>query len=394
MGWRGESYRHYLASKGIKTSTVIKKKYQEEFPLLVKPFTGQNPRITKGYARFRQEDPKKFDESTFRTKDETKNLKIVVGKEKKSGKFKVQSVLVSRKNYWSKMKNGEKEALPRVMKNPKRWEDLDDIVGYEAFVGEDENNSTKAMDLDKYEKRADGKYHLKKEYYAMKEEELWEERKSLVKERNDVLAKMRREPSVALRNELHDVEERLRENGKQVGVEPEKEYYSKRILMKKGKTHVTRSGEEVKKHAEEVRKKIASLAKEAVIAGSIRRGVEDPVDVDIVVVPKREQDIGKIKDIVKKGATKIYADGQYKVATRLHGIKTEVIFAKPSEFGAELLTATGSAGHNIGFRKIAKEKGMLLNQTGLYRNGKRVAVSERGIYKALGHKYKRPEERM
>jgi DNA polymerase/3'-5' exonuclease PolX len=274
------------------------------------------------------------------------------------------------------------------------------------------------MDLKKYEKRMDGTYHLKKEYYAekgeggeeyaekeksgeeyydMKDEmdaELWDERKALIRERNDVLAKMRREPSVALRNELHEVNEKLQVNGKKVGVETEKAYYAKRIVMKKGKTHVTRSGEEVRQHAEEVRKQVAPYAKHAVIAGSIRRKVENPTDVDIVVVPKKESEIGKIKDIVKHGATKVYQDGNYKLAVRKHGIKTEIVFAKPSEFGATLMYATGPAGSNIQHRLQAKHKGWKLSQYGLFNEqGKLLASSEKRIYNKLGLSYRSPEKR-
>jgi hypothetical protein len=66
----------------------------------VKPFDGENPRITENYARFRQVDPSKFDEDSFRTKRVAADKLVVLGNEKKSGKVRIQSLLIERKGYW------------------------------------------------------------------------------------------------------------------------------------------------------------------------------------------------------------------------------------------------------------------------------------------------------
>ncbi len=96
-GWRYESSRHSLAAKGIAT------KYQKKFPQFVKPFPGENPRVTEDYARFRQEDPSKFKKNSFRTIDPGKkgDIELVVARPKDFNKTKVQSVLVERKNYFA-----------------------------------------------------------------------------------------------------------------------------------------------------------------------------------------------------------------------------------------------------------------------------------------------------
>ena len=58
------------------------------------------------------------------------------------------------------------------------------------------------------------------------------------------------------------------------------------------------------------------------------------------------------------------------------------------------MTYTGPAGYNIGLRTVAKKKGLLLNQYGLFKNKKHIAgKTERSIYTALGKKYKIPELR-
>ena len=61
-----------------------------------------------------------------------------------------------------------------------------------------------------------------------------------------------------------------------------------------------------------------------------------------------------------------------------------------------LLSYTGPFGAEIGYRVIARKKGMLLNQYGLFdrKTGKYIAgKTEAEIYKALGKNYKEPELR-
>ena len=77
-GWRGERWRHSLVQK---------------YPKLVKPFPGENPRMTKGYARFRQTAPKEFIQSSFKTK-RTGGKLLIFGEDKRTGKYRLQSVLI------------------------------------------------------------------------------------------------------------------------------------------------------------------------------------------------------------------------------------------------------------------------------------------------------------
>ena len=57
---------------------------------------GQFPRVTENYYRFRQIDPSKFDEETFRTKKEKNGNARIIGKI--NGKWEVQSILINKKN--------------------------------------------------------------------------------------------------------------------------------------------------------------------------------------------------------------------------------------------------------------------------------------------------------
>lgn len=65
---------------------------------------GQYPRITKNWLRYRQEDPSKFIQKSFRNvsishanyKGKIKAQRAIVGKLKKTSKWKIQSVLKKR----------------------------------------------------------------------------------------------------------------------------------------------------------------------------------------------------------------------------------------------------------------------------------------------------------
>ena len=56
---------------------------------------GQYPRKTKNWLRYRQAEPEKF--SQFRIKEISKDKKIIIGKNKKTGKWEIQSIMKKRK---------------------------------------------------------------------------------------------------------------------------------------------------------------------------------------------------------------------------------------------------------------------------------------------------------
>lgn len=89
-GWKYESHRHSLAKRGIKT----KEYWRLRHPELVKNFPGENPRITENFIRFRQQNPDKF--SQFRTKVVEPGKQVVLGKNKETGEYELQSVLISK----------------------------------------------------------------------------------------------------------------------------------------------------------------------------------------------------------------------------------------------------------------------------------------------------------
>jgi len=140
------------------------------------------------------------------------------------------------------------------------------------------------------------------------------------------------------------------------------------------------------------KKLLSPHCKRIEIAGSIRRKEKNIKDIDFVVIPKSKEDIRKI---IQQTNWYIYRNGDKILSFKASLCNVDIYFATEDNWGAMLLFATGSGGHNIGLRRIAKHKfGWLLNQYGLW-NGKECIASktEEDIYKALEREYKSPELR-
>ncbi len=131
------------------------------------------------------------------------------------------------------------------------------------------------------------------------------------------------------------------------------------------------------------------------VAGSIRRKVRNPGDIDIVLVSKSEKAKEKIKELLS-GEGKFLQGGSHTMFFKIHGIDVQLFFTSNEEWGAGLFAYSGRKGSNIGLRIVARRKGLKLTNHGLFRlkDGKRIAgKTEKEIYEALGRRYKEPWER-
>jgi len=163
------------------------------------------------------------------------------------------------------------------------------------------------------------------------------------------------------------------------------------IVFKKGKFIVTRKGSFVLRLAENLFKDLKPFCKNIKIVGSIRRKEKNPVDIDIVLIPK---DKNKLEDFMKtKG--KFIQGGEHESTWKIEGVKVELYYTSEEEWGAALLAYSSKVGAGIGLRIIAKRKGLKLNNHGLFdKKGRKIAgKTEREIYHALGRKFKFPENR-
>jgi DNA polymerase (family 10) len=133
-------------------------------------------------------------------------------------------------------------------------------------------------------------------------------------------------------------------------------------------------------------------------AGSIRRQKDSSLihDIDIVLIPYSKSKLEELKEFARtkdKGNIGIGNDHiSFKTSS---GVEVDIFIASEDNFGAQLLTRTGSSSYNIGLRLVAKRKGLKLNEYGIFdSNGKCLASkTEEDIYKVLGKEWKLPELR-
>ena len=132
----------------------------------------------------------------------------------------------------------------------------------------------------------------------------------------------------------------------------------------------------------------------AAIAGSSRRRRETVGDLDILAVAA---DTAPVMDAVAvmPGVAEVIAKGATKTSVRLDiGLQVDVRVVPPESYGAALNYFTGSRDHNIALRQIAQDRGLKLNEYGLFRGDVAIAgKTEEEIYAALGLAYIDPELR-
>jgi DNA polymerase (family 10) len=130
----------------------------------------------------------------------------------------------------------------------------------------------------------------------------------------------------------------------------------------------------------------------AVAAGSVRRRKETTGDIDIVVV---STDREATSDAVTDWDVEVIQRGDRKTSFRHDGEDVDLHLVEDDEFGSALQYFTGSKKHNVETRDVAIEKGLKLNEYGVWDDGdERVAgETEQDVYDALDMEYVPPELR-
>jgi DNA polymerase (family 10) len=123
------------------------------------------------------------------------------------------------------------------------------------------------------------------------------------------------------------------------------------------------------------------------MAGSYRRGKETVGDLDVVVVA----DNGKaVMDHFGKfaGVSQVLLRGPTKMSVRSQsGLEMDLRIVPRESFGAALQYFTGSKDHNIVMRGLAKQRGLKVNEYGVFRtdDDRYIAgATEKDVYGALG----------
>ena len=140
-------------------------------------------------------------------------------------------------------------------------------------------------------------------------------------------------------------------------------------------------------------RKLSSVA-DASVAGSCRRRKETCGDLDLLVA---SPDVAEVIDCVAAhdSVVEVLQSGDTKSRVRLDsGIEMDVRIVPPECYGAAMQYFTGSKEHNIVTRKRAIERGLKLNEWGLFRGEERIAgETEEEVYQALDLVWIPPELR-
>jgi len=134
--------------------------------------------------------------------------------------------------------------------------------------------------------------------------------------------------------------------------------------------------------------------KRAVVAGSVRRQQETIGDIDILVTTSAPERVME-KFAAFPEVAEVLEHGPTKTTVRLsNGMQADVRVIDDASFGSALQYFTGSKEHNILVRKLAIDKGLKLNEYGIWRGRRRVASrTEADVYRAIGLDYIEPELR-
>lgn len=140
------------------------------------------------------------------------------------------------------------------------------------------------------------------------------------------------------------------------------------------------------------------------VAGSLRRSKETIGDIDILIAADEKHIPGLFEVFTNHGrVTEILGKGDTKSSVRTtDGRQVDLRIVKPENFAAALMYFTGSKEHNVELRSRARNKGMSLNEYGLYKlkedgetnwEAPQEFKTESDIYKLLDLNFVPPELR-
>ena len=129
-------------------------------------------------------------------------------------------------------------------------------------------------------------------------------------------------------------------------------------------------------------------------AGSYRRRRDTVGDLDFVAASRSPAEVVERFTAMPEAAN-ILAAGPTRASLVLKsGVQVDLRVVAPASYGAALLYFTGSKAHNIALRRMAQERGLKINEYGVFRGAQSIAgETEASVYAALGLAYIEPELR-
>jgi DNA polymerase (family 10) len=134
--------------------------------------------------------------------------------------------------------------------------------------------------------------------------------------------------------------------------------------------------------------------KRAEIAGSYRRKQETVGDLDILVTHKRGSAVME-RFVGYEEVDRVISQGETRSTVQLRsGLQVDLRAVAEVSYGAALHYLSGSQSHTVALRKLAVDKGLKINEYGIFKGDKRVAgKTEEDVYQYLGLAYIEPELR-
>lgn len=130
------------------------------------------------------------------------------------------------------------------------------------------------------------------------------------------------------------------------------------------------------------------------VAGSYRRCRETVGDLDFLVAARTGSDV-MARFVGYDEVAKVLSQGPTRASVVLKsGLQVDLRVVREAAYGAALCYFTGSKAHNIALRRMAQERGLKLNEYGVFRGNTRIAgESEASVYGTFGLPWIAPELR-
>jgi DNA polymerase (family 10) len=130
------------------------------------------------------------------------------------------------------------------------------------------------------------------------------------------------------------------------------------------------------------------------VAGSYRRHKETVGDLDVLVTCKQpDAAMDRLRQF--EPVAEVLARGDTKMSVRLrNGLQLDLRVVPDESFGSALQYFTGSKEHSIVLRRMAQERGLKINEYGVFRGATRIAGrTEEEVYESVGLPWIAPELR-
>ncbi len=153
---------------------------------------------------------------------------------------------------------------------------------------------------------------------------------------------------------------------------------------------------EAAQHAEPLAAHLAATkgVERVVIAGSYRRGKETVGDIDILVITSAPAAVME-RFVTYEDVAEVLSHGSTRSSVVLRcGLQVDVRVMPRECFGAALHYFTGSRAHNIAIRRLGQERGLKINEYGIFKGERRIGgAEEEDVFSAVGLRYIPPELR-